>query len=122
MELYEKGLITQRDTGGLDLSWGNHKSALEMLEKITYRQGLGDLLAEGVMRASQQFGQGSEQFAIHVKGADIIEEFRATIGWGLGVVTAPRVEGAWTAPRCRKPWATPISSPSACSTPPPSTR
>jgi len=93
MELYEKGLITQIDTGGLDLSWGNHRSALEMLEKITYRQGLGDLLAEGVMRASQQFGQGSEQFAIHVKGADFIEEFRATIGWGLGVVTAPRGGG-----------------------------
>jgi aldehyde:ferredoxin oxidoreductase len=93
MELYEKGLITQHDTDGLDLSWGNHKSALEMLEKITYRQGLGDLLADGVMRASQRFGQGSEQFAIHIKGADIIEEFRATVGWGLGVATAPRGGG-----------------------------
>lgn len=93
MELYEKGLLTQAESGGLDLSWGNHRSAIELLEMITYRRGLGDLLADGVRRASQRFGQGSEYFAIHIKGADIIEEFRATIGWGLGVVTAPRGGG-----------------------------
>lgn len=93
MELYEKGLITKQDTDGLELTWGNHEAALSMLEAITYRRGFGDLLAEGVARASQQFGRGSEQFAIHIKGADFIEEFRATIGWGLGVATALRGGG-----------------------------
>ncbi|MGC8873440.1 MAG: aldehyde ferredoxin oxidoreductase family protein [Chloroflexia bacterium] len=70
MECYERGLLTQEDTGGLDLRFGNAQAAFALLEKIARREGLGNLLAEGVKVASQRIGQGSEEFAVHVKGME----------------------------------------------------
>lgn len=68
MECYEQGLIDSEDT---DLSFGNSDALNHLLEDIAYRRGLGDLLAEGVKVASQRIGQGSERFAMHVKGLEI---------------------------------------------------
>ena len=70
MECFERGLITEEDTGGLRLEFGNHEAIITMLEKIAYRKGLGDVLAEGVRRASRIIGKGSERFAVHVKGLE----------------------------------------------------
>jgi len=70
MECFERGLITEEDTGGLRLKFGNHEAVVTMLEKIAYREGLGDILAEGVRRASRIIGKSSERFAIHVKGLE----------------------------------------------------
>jgi aldehyde:ferredoxin oxidoreductase len=88
-ECYEKGLITKKDTGGLELEWGNVDAFVNLLEKLAYRQGFGDFLAQGVKEASKQLGKGSEWFAIHVKGQDSIEPFRIPKGWALGVTTSP---------------------------------
>lgn len=88
-ECYEKGLLTQKDTDGLKLEWGNAEAFIELLRKLAYRQGLGDFLAQGVKEASKQLGKGSERFAIHVKGQDSIEPFRIAKGWALGVATSP---------------------------------
>jgi len=88
-ECYEKGLFTEKDTDGRKLEWGNAEVFIELLKKIAYRQGIGDLLARGVKDASQKIGHGSEQFAIHVKGQDSIEPFRIPKGWALGVCTSP---------------------------------
>lgn len=88
MELYEEGIVTSKDLDGIDPTWGNHQASMELLDRIVFREGIGDILAEGVFRASKSIGKGSDWYAIHMKGNDMIEEFRATIGWGLGTTTA----------------------------------
>jgi aldehyde:ferredoxin oxidoreductase len=70
MECYEKGLLTKKETDGLDLKFGNAEAAFDLIGKIARREGLGALLAEGVKRAAQKVGRGSEKFAIHVKGME----------------------------------------------------
>ena len=71
IECYENGLITKSDTDGIELTWGNHEAIITMTEKIAERQGFGDLLAEGVKRASEKIGKGSERFAIHAGGQEL---------------------------------------------------
>ena len=88
-ECYEKGLLTEKDTDGLRLEWGNVEAYIELLRKLAYREGIGDFLAQGVREASRQLGRGSEEFAVHVKGQDSIEPFRVPKGWALGVSTSP---------------------------------
>ena len=70
MECYQKGLISRAELDGLDLSWGNVEAVHSLLEKISRREGIGDLLAEGVMRASKKIGRGTESLGVYVlKGA-----------------------------------------------------
>ncbi len=71
MECFEEGIITQEDTEGLNLTFGNSEAALIMLEKICRREGLGNLLAEGVKRAAAKISKGSEKFAIEGKGLEV---------------------------------------------------
>ena len=70
MECYEKGILTKKDTDGLELKFGNVQATFSLIEKIARREGLGALLAEGVKKAAQKTGKGSEKFAIHVKGME----------------------------------------------------
>jgi aldehyde:ferredoxin oxidoreductase len=71
MECYEKGILTREDTDGLELKFGNVEAVFAAIHKIAAREGkLGALLADGVKRASKKVGQGSEKFAIHVKGME----------------------------------------------------
>lgn len=70
MECYEKGIITKEDAGGLELKWGAAETLPKMVEMTAFRQGLGEILAEGVKRASEKLGQESAGFAIHVKGME----------------------------------------------------
>jgi aldehyde:ferredoxin oxidoreductase len=71
MECFEKGLLTLEDTGGLALRFGNDEALLECLQLIGERRGIGDFLAEGSRRAAQRLGQGSEAWAMHVKGLEM---------------------------------------------------
>ncbi|HSR10856.1 MAG TPA: aldehyde ferredoxin oxidoreductase C-terminal domain-containing protein, partial [Thermodesulfobacteriota bacterium] len=71
MECYEKGLITDKDTEGLPLVFGNVESFLELTRRIAFREGVGDLLAEGTLRAGRSIGKGAEQFAMQVKGSEM---------------------------------------------------
>jgi aldehyde:ferredoxin oxidoreductase len=71
MECYEKGLITKEDTGGLELEFGNGEAMVEMVQKIALRQDVGDLFAEGVKRASEKIGRGSNHFAMQIKGVEM---------------------------------------------------
>ncbi len=90
MECYEKGLITTEDTGGIELTWGNHEAAQAMIKMIAYREGIGDLLAEGVMRAAEKIGNGAEAFALHVKGQELpMHEPRGKKGLALAYATSP---------------------------------
>jgi len=70
MECFEKGLLTKEDMGGIELTFGNYEAQHEIIQKIAYREGIGDLLAEGVKRASEKLGKGSEHFAMHNKGLE----------------------------------------------------
>ena len=84
MECFEEGILTRDDTDGLELTFGNAKAMLAMVEHIALRQGLGDILAEGTKRASERIGKGSEAFAMHVKGLEIsMHEPRYKPGMGL---------------------------------------
>jgi aldehyde:ferredoxin oxidoreductase len=70
MECYEKGVFSKEDLDGLDMSWGSVEAVKEMLNKIARREGIGDLLAEGVMRASQKIGGEAADWAVYTcKGA-----------------------------------------------------
>lgn len=70
MECYENGLISKTDTEGLDLSWGNADILPILVKKISKREGIGNLLADGVLKAAKKIGQGAEKFAIHCKGLE----------------------------------------------------
>lgn len=89
-ECYQKGIISLKDTDGLRLEWGNHLVVMELLKKIAYRDGFGDLLAEGCYRASGMIGRGSRKYCIHIKGQELMEAIRPAKGWALGVVVAER--------------------------------
>jgi len=90
MEMYEKGIITKKDTDGIELKFGNSDAVPIMVEKIAKRQGIGDILADGVRAASQKF-PGSEKFAIHVKGMEPpAYDVRGIKGMGLAFMSSPR--------------------------------
>src|ERR1051325_6647237 len=71
MECFERGLLTTADTDGLELRFGDHEVMIEMLRRIAYREGFGNILAEGVKRASEIIGRGTEYYAMHVKGQEM---------------------------------------------------
>ncbi|MHB8104095.1 MAG: aldehyde ferredoxin oxidoreductase family protein [Dehalococcoidales bacterium] len=71
MECYEKGLITKKDTGGIEMTWGNHKALVEMTEKMAKREGFGDILADGVKVAAEKIGKSAAEYAIHVHGQEV---------------------------------------------------
>jgi aldehyde:ferredoxin oxidoreductase len=92
MELFQRGLLDIRHTDGLDLSWGNGQAALELLARMAYRRGLGDILAEGTLRASQVLDPASISCVMTVKGMEMIgQDVRAARrGWSFGTLTSPR--------------------------------
>ncbi len=71
IELYENGIITSKDTGGIELTWGNHHALVTMTEKMAKREGVGDLLADGVKVAAEKIGNGAEKFAVHIGGEEV---------------------------------------------------
>ncbi|HEY91078.1 MAG TPA: aldehyde ferredoxin oxidoreductase family protein, partial [Dehalococcoidia bacterium] len=90
MECFEKGIITEKDTGGIQLRFGNADAMLEMIELIARREGIGNTLAEGSARAAAAIGKGSEEFANHVKGQEVpMHEPRCKAGLGLGYAISP---------------------------------
>jgi len=70
IECYENGLLTKEDTG-IELRWRDGDAVVALAQKIAKREGIGDLLADGVMRAAEKIGKGAEQFAVHVQGQEL---------------------------------------------------
>jgi aldehyde:ferredoxin oxidoreductase len=90
MECFEHGILTPADTGGIDLGWGNAEGVIEMVHRIGRREGLGDLLAEGVKRAAARLGRGAERFALHVKGQELpMHDPRGKKGLSLAYAISP---------------------------------
>lgn len=89
MECYEKGLITKEDTGGVDLTWGNVEGVETMMNQIARREGFGNVLAEGVMRAAFKIGGDAPNFAVytHKGNAPHVMDPRAmwSISFGMAI-------------------------------------
>jgi aldehyde:ferredoxin oxidoreductase len=71
MEAYEKGLITKKDTGEIELLWGRGDIMVKMAEKIGKREGLGQLLGEGVRIAAEKIGKNAVEYSLQVKGQEL---------------------------------------------------
>jgi aldehyde:ferredoxin oxidoreductase len=90
MECFESGLITKEDTGGIDLEFGNEDAMVWLIDRIIHREGIGDLLAEGVRTAAEEIGGDAHDFALHVKGQELpLHEPRLKQGMGLGYAVSP---------------------------------
>jgi aldehyde:ferredoxin oxidoreductase len=91
MECFEKELISPSQTGGLEIRFGDTEASLAAIERIAMRQGFGDLMAEGVRATAHTIGNGSERFAMHVKGMEFPGyEPRGAFGSGLSYAVSPR--------------------------------
>ncbi|UCC21379.1 MAG: aldehyde ferredoxin oxidoreductase family protein [Promethearchaeota archaeon] len=91
MELYEKGILTEQMTDGLRLEWGNEEVLYELIRKIVYREGIGDILADGFKTAISKIGEESRYYAIEVKGmSNLHSDERPTPSLALGIATSTR--------------------------------
>ncbi len=85
MECFENGILTEKDTGGRKIQFGDPDAMLWLIEEVVHRRGIGDILAEGVKTASERIGGGSEQFAFTIKGNDLpLHDGRGKTGVALG--------------------------------------
>ena len=90
IDVYQRGLIGKDITEGLDLHWGDGNLQLKLFKLIAFRKDFGDILAQGVYRASQIIGKGTEKYAMHAKGHGMCEQaVRSHKGWALGIMTSP---------------------------------
>lgn len=90
-ECYEKGILSKKDTDGLELTWGNIDPALKLIELIQERRGIGAVLAEGTREASKRLGIGAQEFAVEVKGLEApMHDPRGWHGMGLGYAVSTR--------------------------------
>ncbi|MDD5636770.1 MAG: aldehyde ferredoxin oxidoreductase family protein [Atribacterota bacterium] len=71
MEAYENGLITEKDTGGIKVEWGNRDAILKLITKITNKDAIGAILSEGTKNAASHIGGIAREFAMHVKGLEV---------------------------------------------------
>ena len=91
MEAYEKGLITKKDTDGIDLTWGNIQGVIQLLHIIAKKEGIGAILSEGTREAAKRLGKGAEEFAVEVKGLEApMHDPRGFHGMGLAYMTSIR--------------------------------
>ncbi len=90
MECFENGLLTRKETGGIDVKFGNVEAMLKLIELIARREGIGNLLAEGTAIAAQKIGWKAKDFAMQVKGLEFgMHEPRLKAGLGLGFMVDP---------------------------------
>lgn len=90
MECYDKGLVSKDDLDGIDLRWGDLKAICKLVTKIAYREGIGDILAEGLKFAPQKIGKGSEKYAMTYKGVAITSyELRASVADAIALAVNP---------------------------------
>lgn len=91
MECQEKGLLRKNVTDEIEFRWGDADCILQTIRKIGEREGFGDILAEGVARASEKIGKGAARLAMHVKGMEIpLHEPRGKKALGLAYAVSPR--------------------------------
>jgi len=91
MECIERGVLTKEDIDGLDLIWGNADAAIELLMKIIYREGFGNILAEGLKYAAEKVGKESWKWAIQARGLEQSRvDTRSAKAYALAFAVNPR--------------------------------
>jgi aldehyde:ferredoxin oxidoreductase len=91
MEAYEKGILTLKETDGIELVWGDGKALVEMVHKMGRGEGIGQLMTEGSKRMAETLGRNAVEFAIHVKGLEpSAHDPRRFFSQGLSYATAAR--------------------------------
>ena len=91
MELYEKGIITEKDTDGLSLPWGSSEAIIGLIEQVVEQKGIGKWMARGWMETAKAIGKSSERYMDHVKGLSIeCDDVRGHRAQTLGLATATR--------------------------------
>jgi aldehyde:ferredoxin oxidoreductase len=89
MELYERGILSKEDTGGLELNFGNDEAMVKLLRLMAFREGIGDILADGTKAAAKRIGKGADKYAMHVKGLELPGyDVRGAKAHGLNYATA----------------------------------
>jgi aldehyde:ferredoxin oxidoreductase len=89
-ECFENGIITEKDTGGRALSWGDADAMIWLIEEIANRRGIGEILSVGVKKAAELIGDGAEKYAFHIKGQELpIHDGRGKTGMGMGFALSP---------------------------------
>jgi aldehyde:ferredoxin oxidoreductase len=71
IECFENGLITKKDTDGIEMTWGNHRAIVAMTEKLARREGFGAVLADGAKVAAEKIGKGADKYAVHIGGQEL---------------------------------------------------
>lgn len=90
MECFEEGILTEKETGGRPLRFGDADAMLALIEEIAYRRGLGKILSCGVKRAAAEIGRGAEAFAFHIKGQEMaFHDGRGKTGMAIGFAVSP---------------------------------
>jgi len=93
IELTQRGIITSKDTDGIELDWGKEDEIIQLVQKIAFRDGFGNILAEGSLRAAERIGNGAEQYVMTIKGAEmgmLPDPRSGSKGWLFGTLTNPR--------------------------------
>jgi aldehyde:ferredoxin oxidoreductase len=91
IEAFERGLLDETSSGGLKLSFGDHRSILKLIHQIAHREGLGGLLADGVVEGAERLGKGAPDFACAIQGLETPAWGpRGSAGMGLAYVTGDR--------------------------------
>jgi aldehyde:ferredoxin oxidoreductase len=90
MECREKGLLSAADTDGIEMTWGNHRSMVDMTRKLAERDGFGDVIADGVRLAAERIGNGSKPYAMHIQGQELpAHDPKHDYHWGLAYMLDP---------------------------------
>ncbi len=90
MECYERGILTKADTDGLELTWGNTEAMIALVEKMIFREGIGDILADGVKKAAERIGRDTDRYAMHAGGQELpMHDGRFDPGFALHYAVEP---------------------------------
>ena len=71
MDCYENGILTKKDLGGIEANFGSSEALIQLLELMGKREGIGDVLADGVRAAAKKIGKGADKLAQHIKGLEV---------------------------------------------------
>ncbi len=92
LEIRERGIISDEEIG-FHVDWGEPESLERLIRKIAYREGIGNTLADGVKRAAERIGRGSERYAMHIKGSEI-PAYDPRSSWGMALAYGTSDRGA----------------------------
>jgi aldehyde:ferredoxin oxidoreductase len=80
MECFEKGILTAEDLG-MEMKWGDAEAAKEMLRRISFRQGFGEVLADGIMRAARKIGSEAVNMAVYSQKGNTLRTHDFHVKW-----------------------------------------